>query len=442
MSVATQVELEALAQKPVMWSTGKRIAFRFCFVYLTLFCLSSQIILTLLPIPKVDIPDLDTLLPIRSVVFWVAAHLFHLKLPLVYNGSGSGDKTFDWVTLFCMIVASVLAAALWSWLDRKRAEYVTLYGWFWLFVRFCLAGQLLVYGFAKAVPLQMPRPFLFTLTEPFGNFSPMGVLWSSIGASQPYEVFTGCAELAGAFLLMVPRTATLGALVALADMTQVFMLNMTYDVPVKLLSFHLILLSLVLLGPYLDRLADFFVRSRTTSPAAPVTLPLRSNLAVRIVGIAQVVLWLWIIGNNIHGDWDAWYQYGPGRPKPPLYGIWDLNQITVDGQVRPPLFTDNDRWRRIIFEFPGTAMIQQFDDSRKSYGAEIDEKKNTLTLSKRDDKNWKANLTFTRPAPDQLNLDGTWQGHRIQMQLTREDETKFPLNSRGFHWVQDYPFNR
>ena len=31
-------------------------------------------------------------------------------------------------------------------------------------------------------------------------------------------------------------------------MIQVFMLNMTYDVPVKLLSFHLILLSLFLLS--------------------------------------------------------------------------------------------------------------------------------------------------------------------------------------------------
>ena len=76
----------------------------------------------------------------------------------------------------------------------------------------------------------------------------MGVLWSSIGSSPAYESFAGCAELLGGILLIVPRTTTLGALVCLADMTQVFMLNMTYDVPVKLLSFHLILLSLFLLA--------------------------------------------------------------------------------------------------------------------------------------------------------------------------------------------------
>jgi hypothetical protein len=61
-----------------------------------------------------------------------------------------------------------------------------------------------------------------------------------MGSAPAYEIFTGCAEVAGGLLLIVPRTATLGALISLADMIQVFTLNMTYDVPVKLFAFHLI----------------------------------------------------------------------------------------------------------------------------------------------------------------------------------------------------------
>jgi hypothetical protein len=60
------------------------------------------------------------------------------------------------------------------------------------------------------------------------------------------------------FLLIFPRTTMLGALVGLADMIQVFMLNMTYDVCVKTTSFHLLLLSLFLLAPDLPRLFTFF----------------------------------------------------------------------------------------------------------------------------------------------------------------------------------------
>ena len=58
------------------------------------------------------------------------------------------------------------------------------------------------------------------------------------------------------------------------------------------------------------------------------------------------------------------------------------------------------------------------------------------------DKNWKASFTFTQPAADQLALDGTLNGQKTTMHLRRLDHTKFQLNARGFHWIQDYPFNR
>src|SRR5262249_59191874 len=98
------------------------------------------------------------------------------------------------------------------------------------------------YGFIKMIPLEMLFPQLSRLIEPFGNFSPMGVLWASVGASPGYEICSGCVETLGGILLFIPRTATLGALICLANMTQVFVLNMTYDVPVKLFSFQLILM--------------------------------------------------------------------------------------------------------------------------------------------------------------------------------------------------------
>ena len=133
------------------------------------------------------------------------------------------------------------------------------------------------YGTAKAIPLQMPAPGLTRLLEPYGNFSPMGVLWYSIGASRPYEIFAGCAELLGGILLFVPRLALLGALVALAVSVQIFTLNMTYDVPVKLFSFHLILMSLVLIAPEVSRLLE---RARLQSPGGAVEAAAARSAAV------------------------------------------------------------------------------------------------------------------------------------------------------------------
>ena len=42
------------------WSVASRVAFRLCFVYFGLYCLYTQILTSLLPLPKVDIPDLST----------------------------------------------------------------------------------------------------------------------------------------------------------------------------------------------------------------------------------------------------------------------------------------------------------------------------------------------------------------------------------------------
>src|SRR6185503_1468921 len=111
----------------------------------------------------------------------------------------------------------------------------------------------------------MPILSLTRLVEPFGNFSPMGVLWYSVGASPAYEIFIGLAETAAGLLLFLPRTAQLGALMSLMDAVGVFAMNMTYDVPVKLFAFHLILLSLFLLAPNARRLYDLFLLHRSAT---------------------------------------------------------------------------------------------------------------------------------------------------------------------------------
>lgn len=439
MGVATAIDQKTLEGAAEDWSAGKRLAFRFCFAYFGLYSLCGMF-QAVIPIPRIDVPDPGTLWPFRQAIFWVAAHLFGARLPLVYADSGSGDKTFDWTEVFCVLIVALIATAAWSLFDRRRANYDALHKWFRLYIRFCLAATILLYAFDKFIPLQMPFPNLSTLLEPYGNFSPMGVLWSSIGASPAYEIFAGLAELLGAILLMFPRTVTLGALVCTVDMFQVFMLNMTYDVPVKQFSFHLLSMSLFLLAPQMGRIADFHLRDRPVSLKRDEPL-FQSPRANRIAIVVQLVLWIWILGNNAYQSRSAWYEYGPGRQKPALYGIWEVTQMTSDGQVRPALLTDDARWRRMIFDYPGSMRAQRLNDEFDNFTAAVDSQKMSIALTDRKDKNWKVFLTISRPAPDRLNLDGTLNGHKVQMQLKREDETKLLLSSRGFHWVQEYPFN-
>ena len=433
---------QAASTDPVPhWSHTERIAFRSCCVYFSLYVLVTQMLTSLIFFPWIDWSELGALPPIRTMVFWVAKHVFHCQSALVVIGSGSGDKTFDWVEASCLLIIAVIATAIWSAVDRKRHNYVVAHKWFRVFVRFALGSTMLTYGFDKAIPLQMPYPYLSRLIEPFGNFSPMGVLWASIGASPGYEIFGGCAEILGGLLVLIPRTAMLGALLCLADMIQVFVLNMTYDVPVKLFSFHLILLALFLLAPETTRLANFFFREQPVGPSKHPAL-FRARRANRIALLAQVVFMTYLVAMNVYGALQGWRQYGGGAPKSALYGIWNVEEFTMDGQTHAPLLTDPSRWRRIVFQFPDRATFQRMDDSFSYYGASLNLKEKSLALTERDGKEPKAHFTFQQPAQGQLGLDGTMEGHKVHMQLRLVDRDKFLLVSRSFHWIQEYPFNR
>lgn len=432
---------KALHRPATAWSIARPIAFRFCFVYFILFALSNQIINSIFVIPKIDVPDPATFWPFRLGVLWVGRHILGIKTELVYQETGSGDKSFDWVLIFCLLTVSLIATFVWSWLDRRRTSYPVLSKWFLLFLRVALASQMLSYGSAKFIPLQMASPYLFKLVEPLRNFSPMGVLWTSVGASPAYEIFTGGAELFAGFLLIFPRTATLGALIAMADMVQVFVLNMTYDVPVKLLSFHLIVMSLLFLAPNIRQLFNLFFRSQPASLASsePLFQSLRAN---RIARVVLAALWLWMIGNYTYSDWDGWRLYGPGAPQSALAGIWSIQQLAIDGQSQSLVVNNSDQWRRITFDAVNWAHIQHMDDSFTGYAAALDPQKHTLALTSYSSKNWRANFTYSRPTKDALVLDGTVNGHKQHIELKLMDMAQFTLTSRGFHWVSDNPFNR
>jgi uncharacterized membrane protein YphA (DoxX/SURF4 family) len=444
VALASMADAKPLALvSQVYWSLAKRIGFRLCFIYFTVYVLSNQMIGGL--IPFFNVPAWGNTRAGQAVVLWVAKHVFHIGYAVATVETGSGDRTFDWVANFCILTVAILGAGVWSILDRKRENYAGMYKWFRLFMRFALAAQMFEYGFAKVLPLQMPFPRLDRLLEPYGNFSPMGVLWSSIGASQSYEIFAGCAETLGGLFLIFPRTTLFGAMICLADMTQVFLLNMTYDVPVKLLSFNLILFSLFVIAADADRVANFFFLNRTAAPEKRRPF-FQKAWANRTLLIGQIVFGLVIAGMTLWGRIGDISMYGWKSPKPALYGIWDAKQFSVDGQERAPLLTDNLRWRRVTFDSFGTmrsfATVYGMDDTTHPYGFVIDTAKKTVTLTKASDKNWKASFTYERATPMELVLDGTMDNHKIHAQFEQEDVSKMLLVSRGFHWVQERGMNR
>jgi hypothetical protein len=372
----------------------------------------------------------------RQVTFWVAANVFHVAEPLTYTGN-SGDSVFYWTQTAWLLAVSVIVTGFWTEFDRERRDYATLQKWFRLGIRLALANQMLYYGMVKIIPTQFPAPSLVTLVEPVGNLALTGFLWTSIGASMPYQIFTGFTELLGGVLLLVPQTLVLGALISMAALIQIFVLNLTYDIGLKQFAFHLLLLAVLLLGPELRRLAAFFLMDRPV-PASGEPPLFRTARANRLAVAAQLAFGVYLVGMFGYVSLSRWYaEGGGGSPRSPLYGIWDVEQLTVDGLARSPVMNDYDRrWRRVIFDTVDEMAFQRTDDSFAHYGVFVEVEPHRVTLTKSHSASWRADFTFERPSEDRLVLDGEMDQHKVHAVLKLVNLDSLRLLNSGFRWIR------
>ena len=54
----------------------------------------------------------------------------------------------------------------------------------------------------------------------------------------------------------------------------------------------------------------------------------------------------------------------------------------------------------------------------------------------------KATLTYAQPDPDHATLQGLYDGKMLHLGLRKLDPSKSLLVTRGFHWINEFPFNR
>src|SRR3954468_7894969 len=413
-------------REEVRWSPATRIAFRFFFSYFVLLfvregasgfipgSLQQKYYVLWLPLLQ-----------------WIAGHVLHLDRKLTLEEAGVNNLAFGWALFLCYMALTVVATVLWSALDRRRSHYERLYSWLRLLLRLILAPIMIQYGAIKVIPAQMISPLpVGVLGMRIGDLFPNHLLWWTVGASSPFETFIGTAELLGGVLLLVPRTVLLGALLCAGNMSLVFLLNMCYDVPVKLMSLHFLVMALILIAPDVSRLAGVFFFNRRVEPVRIEPLFARKWLD-RAPHVALLLFGLWSMHGSFQHAADMYRQFHP--PRPPLYGFW-----SVEALVSP------DPWRWVMIAQPGNLSVQLVDGSWKRYRLDLDRERKLLRLwrSGKDARGKTvrsveggpraAELAFRRPAPDLLLLEGELDGHPFRARLRK------PALARGsFHWIAE-----
>lgn len=375
------------------------------------------------------------------LIKWTGTNILHISYPISVLPNGSGDTTYNYVQLFLWVIIGILVATLWVIFDRKHSSFRRLEYWIRILIRYYLGYTLLIYGFIKVIKLQFPFPGLARLTQPYGESSPMGLAWTFIGYSSGYNIFIGSAEVIAGILLFFKRTTLLGALISMTVMANVAAMNFSYDIPVKLFSVNLVILSAYLVSYDWHRLRNVFLLNRPAD-AAQLAMPrpkkwkLITQYTVKALAIAYMLY------GTLWQSLKSRYEYGDLAPKPPLYGIYNVSDFLRNHDTILPLTTDTSRWKQIIISSRNYATVKMMSDSIRSMKLAIDTVLRTATFKDSRDTMLVYAFQYAVPQTGKLVLTGKFRSDSMLIATDRFDENRFRLVNRGYHWINEYPYNR
>ncbi|MDA0973347.1 MAG: hypothetical protein O2867_06405 [Bacteroidetes bacterium] len=127
--------------------------------------------------------------------------------------------------------------------------------WISIGLTFLLLGFLVLnlghYGIQKLFMRQffpLDGKLLFT---PLGQFDKDLLFWTTMGTSRLFNLITGGLELLTAFLILIPRMRQIGLLVSLILFSHILLLNLSFNIDVKLLVLLLLGIGIFLSLPLL-----------------------------------------------------------------------------------------------------------------------------------------------------------------------------------------------
>jgi len=289
----------------------------------------------------------------------------------------------------------------------------------------------------KVIPVQMLPGHLFTtyLIQPLGAKSSAGLLWAFVGYSVPYQMFSGAVELLGCLLLLSRRTLAVGAMLALAASVNVAVLNLCYDVNVKLFALNMVVAALALSWPVFSAIWRLFVLRRAVAPS--VIRRRGTGVRTKLAMGAFAALFAVQGYQNVVAAY-AEFKTQSGLPTAtPLYGIYDVEVFRRNGENLPPLTTDDRRWRRVVMETPRDVSVQRMDDSFDHYRAEFNRAATQVKLFGAGQNSVPAGVfVWSVSEGGAVELRGNVGADALELSLKPIDRIAFPLMSGGFRWVQ------
>ncbi len=371
-------------------------------------------------------------------------YFFHIADQLNFDGAGSGDTSYAWARFYSIIIISLLVSFCWNIADKKhqgndRLAYALRNG-----LRYYIALVAFSYGIIKVFALQMPFPSLSQLATPLGDFLPMRLSWMFLGYSKIYQTFSGVMEILVCLLLFNRKTITAGLILGLAVFSNVFILNLSYDIPVKLYSFQLLVACLYLVAEDGKRLIFLFGFNSEVGKNVLYEnhFSFRFYKAIRIVFKTIFLILFMILPTREAFNWSN--RVAESGSNLPFYtGQYLIDSYVLNGDTVLISASDNKLWHDLILDKGQTGSIQTTDSlfvnryGRGYFIYKMDSNIQRISFTKSaSDSTILFSLNCSFSDSSALHLWGNVRSDSVDYRFVKSNR-HFQLTERQFHWISE-----
>lgn len=348
------------------------------------------------------------------------------------GGCGDYPQNFQ-VTFAGMGIGAVVALLFYIGYPRIPNAFIAQ-PFLLVVIRYFLASIILSYGFAKVFAAQFPH-LMANMDARMIELTPMRVAWAFFGYSKGYQIFLGWGEVIPALLLLFRRTTLLGSILMFTVMLNVFLVNIFFDVCVKVNSGIYTLLALYIMLQETPRLWNFFFTQRITGPRVDPVLesPRWLKWAGRIANYGALAYIAWTAGQ---GAWNT-YNFTHAQAQTPVQGPWKAGVVEVwkEDQWQPCNLADSLCADRIFFD--GYNGVIQSNHVRDRFRFAMDSATHRLTVNFTNNRNeWNTppvSWKYEMVAGDSLRLWIKWKSDSLSLTCWRRKEklTRYGFSSQS-----------
>lgn len=349
------------------------------------------------------------------------------------------DSQYDYSRFVLIALISVAGAFIWNFIDSKLKQNYNskLRALTRTILRYHVGLTMILYGLSKVFMLQFGEMDLDKLESKIGDSNGMSFLWTFMSYSKFYTMTAGWIEVIGGVLLLFRKTTFIGSFIVLVSMVNVVLIDIGYDVRVKMFAIHLLLMTILLMSSHFKRMINFFLLNKATNPF--IENSLFTDIRYKKIGyfIKGAILLYFTISCFIHLKERIHSQKKNDYPS--LTRFHEINTHTINGETIPE--TDERRWHTISINgnsyIPQHLSIKGASRYPKRYSYTADTSQNTMSIISMNSPD-SLDFKYEDLGKGAFNFIGTSSGgDTIRLFTKSKSMDNYRLSSNKIKWITD-----